>query len=515
MAGWRKRVDRKAESFTRNASLGPAADRLLKDLSQAANHGKLWLGAAGGLALMGSRGRVAAGQGLLSLAAASALANLVFKPLRGGDRPNPDLLSELRRLKQQPRSGSFPSGHSASAAAFAVGASLSWPAAAPVLVPAALAVAYSRLHTGAHWLSDVLAGLAVGAASGCGVHALWKALDQDALDLRQPVASPAEVPALPAGQGLVVVVNPHSGPSSEVDAAEQIGALLPQARILVPGRDGAAEDIDSLLDEAVAWQGIKALGISGGDGTVSAAAGVARANSLPLAVFPGGTLNHFAKAIRADTHQTAARAVQAGSGRSIDVADLRIETPEGGVNTKTVLNTFSLGAYADMVIIRDKMQERFGKWGAGILAAIQVVRGGVPAQITANGDRHESWLTFVGINTYVPAGLAPATRRRLDTGNLDVRDYRTTQRLAPVRLVARSVLGNRGTRALQLFSGRSEPKELLTTIDLTCTSGLNPKGEAGVDLAHDGETVRVKAPEGSSVHIRLDMARGGLATYAP
>ena len=115
-----------------------------------------------------------------------------------------------------------------------------------------------------------------------------------------------------------------------------------------------------------------------------------------------------------------------------------------------------------------------------------------------------------------PAGLAPATRRRLDTENLDVRDYQTTQRLAPVRLVARSVLGNRGTRALQLFSGRSKrTKELLTTIDLTCTSGLNPKGEAGVDLAHDGETVRVKAPEGSSVHIRLDMARGGLATYAP
>lgn len=57
MAGWRKRVDRKAESFTRNASLGPAADRLLKDLSQAANHGKLWLGVAGGLVLMGSRGR--------------------------------------------------------------------------------------------------------------------------------------------------------------------------------------------------------------------------------------------------------------------------------------------------------------------------------------------------------------------------------------------------------------------------------------------------------------------------
>ena len=208
---------------------------------------------------------------------------------------------------------------------------------------------------GLGWQEGLSSWVLVGAASGCGVHALWKALDQDVLDLRQPVASPAEVPALPAGRGLVVVVNPHSGPSSEVDAAEQVGALLPQARILVPGRDGAAEDIDALLDEAVAWQGIKALGISGGDGTVSAAAGVARANGLPLAVFPGGTLNHFAKAIRADTHQTAARAVQAGSGRSIDVADLWIETPEGDVNTKTVLNTFSLGAYADMVVVGDRM----------------------------------------------------------------------------------------------------------------------------------------------------------------
>ena len=77
-------------------------------------------------------------------------ANLILKPLVGGKRPDPQTLSSARRLKGQPLSGAFPSGHSASAAAFATGASLSWPVLTPVLAPLAGLVGYSRIHTGAH-----------------------------------------------------------------------------------------------------------------------------------------------------------------------------------------------------------------------------------------------------------------------------------------------------------------------------------------------------------------------------
>jgi undecaprenyl-diphosphatase len=72
----------------------------------------------------------------------------------------------LAALVRTPSSSSFPSGHSASAFAFATAVGGEIPALAPVLVPMAATVAYSRVHTGVHYPSDVAAGFVVGVACG-------------------------------------------------------------------------------------------------------------------------------------------------------------------------------------------------------------------------------------------------------------------------------------------------------------------------------------------------------------
>jgi undecaprenyl-diphosphatase len=69
-----------------------------------------------------------------------------------------------------PQSTSFPSGHSATAFAFATGACAESRVLTPVLLPLAGAVAYSRVYTGVHYPSDVLAGAGIGI--GCGLLAL-------------------------------------------------------------------------------------------------------------------------------------------------------------------------------------------------------------------------------------------------------------------------------------------------------------------------------------------------------
>jgi undecaprenyl-diphosphatase len=57
---------------------------------------------------------------------------------------------------------SFPSGHTLHAVCFSLIAVAYYPALAALLIPFTLLVAASRLVLGLHWLSDVLAGAAIG-----------------------------------------------------------------------------------------------------------------------------------------------------------------------------------------------------------------------------------------------------------------------------------------------------------------------------------------------------------------
>jgi undecaprenyl-diphosphatase len=115
------------------------------------------------LAASGSRGRVAAGSGLVAVATTSAFANLVLKPL--GRRRRPDRGTEqvpVARYVGMPASRSFPSGHAASAAAFASAVGRELPIAGIPLHCLAALVAYSRVHTGVHYPGDVVAGALTG-----------------------------------------------------------------------------------------------------------------------------------------------------------------------------------------------------------------------------------------------------------------------------------------------------------------------------------------------------------------
>ena len=138
-------------------------DRFLGKLSGAGEHSQLWLALAALAAIFGGQpGKRAARHGLLAVGFSSAMVNGLLKVWVHRRRPPPH-----RVLRRRPRSWSFPSGHAASAFAFATAASREMPEAGPVLVPLAAAMAYSRVYLGvripAIWWRQVLGLLSAAA----------------------------------------------------------------------------------------------------------------------------------------------------------------------------------------------------------------------------------------------------------------------------------------------------------------------------------------------------------------
>ncbi|WP_347878389.1 phosphatase PAP2 family protein [Streptomyces subrutilus] len=141
------------------------ARRVLPPVEDAAEHTKLWWAAAVAMAAGGGwRGRKAAAAGITAMAVGELLSNGVAKQLVERPRPPKEWIPH-DDVEERPDSSSFPSGHTCAAVAFTAGVALSWPwAGAACAVPMTL-VALERVHSGAHYPSDVAAGAVIGLAA--------------------------------------------------------------------------------------------------------------------------------------------------------------------------------------------------------------------------------------------------------------------------------------------------------------------------------------------------------------
>jgi membrane-associated phospholipid phosphatase len=161
------RLDQRAYDAVAGWS-APVLDAPLRELSHLANFSKPWLVTAACLAVAGGpSGRRAALTGVAAIAVTSLVVNQPMKLAGNRARPDRERAGVPRhRWVRMPTSSSFPSGHSASAAAFAVAVGDACP---PLRVPlgvSAVAVAFSRVYTGVHYPGDVLVGASVGIVVG-------------------------------------------------------------------------------------------------------------------------------------------------------------------------------------------------------------------------------------------------------------------------------------------------------------------------------------------------------------
>ncbi|MGW0701650.1 phosphatase PAP2 family protein [Streptomyces sp. NPDC002867] len=460
----------------------PGAEPVLPRLSRSADHGLLWFGTAAGIALAGrgARSRRAAVRGVASLAVASALINTVGKRSVRRNRPLLDAVPVIRQLKRHPFTTSFPSGHAASAAAFTTGVALESRGWGAAVAPVAASVAFSRVYTGVHYPSDVLVGAALGVGAAFAVRGLVPTRSQ----LPAPARPAAEAPALRGGDGLVVVVNRESG---SADCAVEVRSELPLAEVVECAPDELAAQLAKATGRA------RALGIVGGDGTVNRAAAVAAENGLPLAVFPGGTLNHFAYDLGIESVRDTCRAVEAGEAVGVDLGRFT-PGPGGSAAPGYFLNTFSLGVYPELVRVRERWSPRIGAWPAGVLAASRVLRGEHPLEAEVQGRRRPMWLLFAGNGVYRGVGPTPGHRADLADGLLDVRVVHGGR--APGWRLLGAALAGRLKRS---------PVHAARPLRHVRIEGLAP----GTPLAYDGE-VAPSPPE-----LTVDKLVGALTVYRP
>jgi diacylglycerol kinase family enzyme len=209
---------------------------------------------------------------------------------------------------------------------------------------------------------------------------------------------------------VTVILNPAAGSGRHQSDVRRAA----QARQLDVREVHAGDRAGALAREAVE-QGAQVLVAAGGDGTVSAVAGVAAERGVPLVVVPCGTRNHFAKDSGADTTNPVGQlaAIEDGQEMQVDV---------GTVNGRVFLDNVSVGFYAAMV--RDpqyrerrlrvamRYAQRALLWG-GRRASLRTSvphRVATPEQVLA---------VLVSNNAYSP-GVAPplALRPRLDESRL-------------------------------------------------------------------------------------------------
>lgn len=331
-------------------------------------------------------------------------------------------------------------------------------------------------------ISGVHAGQTeAGEALGAGAAFVVRRLVPTRAQVVPPARPRAEVPALADGEGLVMVSNTASGTADRVRALRDI---LPAAEVV----ECEPADVRAELEKAAARA--RVLGVCGGDGTVNAAAEIALRHGLPLAVLPGGTLNHFAYDLGVEGVRDLGRAVQQGEGVHVDVGRFACGETQG-----VFLNTLSLGVYPELVRERERWTRRIGGWPAGVIAALRVVRADRhPLEAEFRGRARPLWLLFVGNGTYHRMGLGPGRRSDLADGQLDVRVVHGGRRPA-ARLLAAALAGPL-TRS---------PVHAAVQVGRLNVASVAP----GTLLAYDGEVIEV---EGS---VTLEKLPQALTVYRP
>jgi len=275
---------------------------------------------------------------------------------------------------------------------------------------------------------------------------------------------------------LTIVYNPKSGSSMNkqdiLDLCKKHGVSVQRLIAISPQ---LKKDLASIVRSGGHIAAI------GGDGTVSAVAGIIAGTSAVLIPLPGGTLNNFTKTldIPQDVDEALGRALQS-KPRRIDIAS---------VNGMYFINNSSVGLYPRALRHREQLESVMGKWPAAAVGLYRALFRFRLYQISINGQDLTTSFVFVGNNDYKLEQSPQAVRDRLDGGVLSIYVVKSSRRIDLLKIFIASLM--RRLDVVESFDYYKTKKLVIAT-----------KKVRTISVSHDGEVTKVATPLTYQIHAK-------------
>lgn len=255
----------------------------------------------------------------------------------------------------------------------------------------------------------------------------------------------------------------------------------------------SAGDLIGELERAAGDPTSDALLAGGGDGTISAAAGICFAHGMALAVLPAGTMNLFARSLGVPLQLEAALSAIAGG----EVAPIDIATANG----RPFVHQYSVGMHSRLVRIRNELTYR-SRWGK-MLASLRAVGLALSrplvfdAEISTRQGTDRRKATAIAVsNNVLGEGHVPYAEA-VDRGVLGVYVVKPMPPAELARLALSLALGN--WKAHPLVSEREVAQVSLSF----------PRRKASALAVIDGELIPLEK------QVNLKIHAGGLRVVLP
>lgn len=266
---------------------------------------------------------------------------------------------------------------------------------------------------------------------------------------------------------LVVVYNSKSGSAlTKSELRKNFVAAGHEVERFVAIGDGFEQKLATSIKQG------KYIAVVGGDGTVSAVAGLVAGTTATLVPLPGGTLNHFTKDLGVSQDiDEALSDIKKSRARRIDIAS---------VNGITFINNSSIGVYPASLHGRDEIEPKLGKWPAAVIASFRSLVRLKTYRVTIDDHTFKTPFVFVGNNRYSLDSLGGTERTSLDEALLTVFVAKTQSRRTLLKIALFALIG----KAKQLSEFDEFHVEELT---------IETKRPI-LSVSHDGEVSRLSSP---------------------